>query len=230
MEQSLASDHPPLGPFSLDGEGKAAAHVALFGDSILQESTEEIAYWLTTSDEEYLLTFSGWPGNGFDCCADYWKERTDELFSQMTPDYLVVQLGTNDWQMELEDFRKEVENFIENVPEETHILWVEIRTQMVLPGPVELNHVLYETADKYENMDIVHMDQYYWNRTDLIDQDTVHLTQEGEETYARMIHDYLLRAESMKNDQWTPNGWTTNVIPPTTTTTVPLPAFLTPES
>jgi len=168
------------------------AAVLLVGDSILAQASDELSAALR--DEGWHPIVDSRPGSAISgevIVPEGWPERISNLVRVSKPDVVVVELGTNGC-----GSCPSLAAGIDGVMEELHgverVYWLNVKEHAPIPErPAALNEALDAATDRWDNLEVLDMNERFGDDPALTLADDIHLSPEGVHVLAQLVVDAL---------------------------------------
>ncbi len=120
-------------------------------------------------------------------------EAVTNMQDSIDPDLWVIALGTNDvgGQESPDRFRADVDELLALIPTGVPVIWVDVWIKSRVEGSIEANDVLREAAAARPGMSVINWFQY-GDDPGLINDDGVHLSNDGQTKFATVIGDEVV--------------------------------------
>jgi lysophospholipase L1-like esterase len=178
-------------------DAEIPSKVLLTGDSVMQETSGVLAFYLLHNDDAPMLINNSMGGMTmvFGGTDVYWADRLTNIQSEVAVDTVFVSLGINDinafgqqpdginqmW----EYVPDSIDSFMGSLDSDVEVHWLVPHIflhQSRLAGPEVdvMRQMLAEAADRWDNLNLIYIDdQPTW-----IDEDLIHLNTLGEKGVA----------------------------------------------
>lgn len=168
------------------------ATVVVVGDSILRQSAEEVTYALAAAGWRPVIDprwGSGISGGGPVVAS--WPETVRNLVHAADPDVAVVELGTNGCG-QCSTIPHGIDQLMHEMKSLERVYWlnVKVNSSGYPPDARTINAALERATDRWDNLEIVDMNERFKNPALLAD-DQIHLTRRGEVELAKLIVEVL---------------------------------------
>jgi hypothetical protein len=167
------------------------ATALVVGDSILHQSTEEVRAELEAAGWTAVIEAHGGANLLRGIGVPSWPDLLARRVAEANPDVVVVELGTNGC-APCESFDTAIDRVMEPLREIGRVYWVNVKEVGPIPErPGPLNEALEDATDRWDNLEVLDMDERFSGDPDLVLRRNPHLTRRGEQAFAEFVVDAL---------------------------------------
>jgi lysophospholipase L1-like esterase len=171
------------------------AVAVVVGDSLLFQSTHDVERALESKG--WLPVVDGRPGSTITggSSIDRWDDRITDLVRAVDPDVVVVELGTNGCG-DCGSIRGRIDSVMRRLTSVERVYWVNVKEQSPIPpDPVAMNEAIEAATGRWNNLDVIDMNERFANRPALLQADQIHFSVAGQRVFADLIADAVPDAD-----------------------------------
>jgi hypothetical protein len=167
-------------------------NVLLVGDSLFFQSADELTQMVEadgwTVDVQAGIG-SGIEGGGL--LPDEWAVHLAPIVEEKDPEVVVIELGTNGCGPSCDGLGPEIDAVLHSVERADVVVWLTVRTAPGPDAPQLINHEIEAAQNRWDNLVVAPMHQWFAGRSDLIDPDNVHLNAAGQSHLAQHVSEVI---------------------------------------
>ena len=158
----------------------------LIGDSITEQSTPQLEFGLRAGGWE--PTVEGHTGSGIGSRNGFnWNQRLPELFGEVHPDVVIVELGTNDRNVSHDDVARSIDVLMEPLQSVPRVVWANVQRGFLTAESAEtVNDELLKATVRWPNLEVLDMGGHFEHHPEWL-ADGLHLNEEGKAEFGRLV-------------------------------------------